>query len=187
MCCVNTAVLESYFYHPNVPPFLAIHFIQRLGISNPSPRYVETVATAFKNGVYEYESETNPATTYGSGKYGDMSALVASVILDREARSLVLDFDASKGSLKEPLIKVVNMVRSMEYAPLETKYRHTRNGHAISNFLTTKIGQQQHDIQSVFSFFLREFSPSGPIGEAGLVGKLFYFVVFHNLRYIVYR
>ena len=39
------AVLENYFYHDNVAPFLALRIIQRFGISNPSPRYIEAVAT----------------------------------------------------------------------------------------------------------------------------------------------
>ena len=38
-------VLETYFYHPNVAPFLAKGMIKRFGISNPSPRYVKAVAT----------------------------------------------------------------------------------------------------------------------------------------------
>lgn len=40
----SDAVLENYFYHDNVGPFLALRLIQRFGISNPSPRYIETVA-----------------------------------------------------------------------------------------------------------------------------------------------
>ncbi len=39
------AVLETYFWNDNVGPFLALRLIQRFGISNPSPRYVEAVAT----------------------------------------------------------------------------------------------------------------------------------------------
>ena len=39
------AVLENYFYHDNVAPFLAYRIIQRFGVSNPSPRYIESVAT----------------------------------------------------------------------------------------------------------------------------------------------
>ena len=38
------AVLENYVYHENVGPFLAHRLIQRFGISNPSPRYIEDVA-----------------------------------------------------------------------------------------------------------------------------------------------
>ena len=39
------AVLENNLYHDNVTPFLAIYLIQHFGISNPSPRYIEHVAT----------------------------------------------------------------------------------------------------------------------------------------------
>lgn len=39
------AVLETYFWHDNVGPFLAVRLIQHFGISNPSPRYVKAVAT----------------------------------------------------------------------------------------------------------------------------------------------
>jgi hypothetical protein len=39
------AVLENYVHHNNVAPFLAMRLIQRFGISNPSPRYIEAVAT----------------------------------------------------------------------------------------------------------------------------------------------
>ncbi len=39
------AVLENYFHHDNVAPFLATRLIQRFGISNPSPRFIESVAT----------------------------------------------------------------------------------------------------------------------------------------------
>lgn len=134
------AILESYFYHPNVAPFLAIHFIQRFGISNPSPRYIEVVSTAFKNGVYEYEKNTGSLITYGSGKYGDMAALIAAVLFDREARSIVLDHDSSKGSLREPLLKTTNLFRSFEYEPFEG-YRFTRFARSMSNGVTTKIGQ----------------------------------------------
>lgn len=38
------ALLEHLFYHPNTAPFLATRFIQRFGVSSPSPRYVRTVA-----------------------------------------------------------------------------------------------------------------------------------------------
>jgi uncharacterized protein (DUF1800 family) len=41
----SEAILENYFYHDNVAPFLALRLIQRFGISNPSPQYIERVAT----------------------------------------------------------------------------------------------------------------------------------------------
>jgi len=44
----TNAVLENYFYNDNVAPFLSMRLIQRFGISNPSPRYIETVATGMR-------------------------------------------------------------------------------------------------------------------------------------------
>lgn len=63
------AVLEHYFYDDNVAPFLCIRFIQRFGVSNPSPRYVRECSLAFKSGLYSSGGET-----FGSGKYGDLKA-----------------------------------------------------------------------------------------------------------------
>jgi cullin-associated NEDD8-dissociated protein 1 len=45
---------------------------------------------------------------FGSGKYGDLAATIAAVLLDREARSVELDLDAANGQLREPLLKVRN-------------------------------------------------------------------------------
>ena len=97
-------VLDSLFYDPSHAPFLAVRMIQRFGISNPSPGYIERVATAYKMGSYGQ---------VGSNKYGDLSAMVAAILLDDESRALVLDTDQSHGALKEPLIKVTSLFRSM--------------------------------------------------------------------------
>jgi len=78
------ATLEQYFYHPNVPPFLAQRLAQRFGISNPSPRYIKVIATAFKTGTY---------LSFGSNEYGCLEATVAAIILDREAQDHILDAD----------------------------------------------------------------------------------------------
>ena len=45
-----------------------------------------------------------------------MAAAVSSILLDREARSAVLDADPSFGKLREPLLKVVATLRSLEIA-----------------------------------------------------------------------
>jgi len=44
------AVLDHLMNHPNTAPFVAFRIIQRFVTSNPSPRYTEAVATAFKAG-----------------------------------------------------------------------------------------------------------------------------------------
>ena len=47
------AALDHYFYHPNTAPFIAYRMIQRFTTSNPNPRYVKEVATAFRTGTYD--------------------------------------------------------------------------------------------------------------------------------------
>lgn len=60
------AVLDTYFRHPSHAPFLSIRIIQRFGVSNPSPGYIQRVATAYATGSYK---------NIGSGQYGDLSAM----------------------------------------------------------------------------------------------------------------
>ena len=104
------AALDHYFYHSNTAPFLAVRFAQRFGVSNPSPRYINAIASAFKSGKYSFSGKT-----FGSGIYGDLNATIAAVLLDREARSSVLDANPAHGSLKEPFLKVIALLRSMEF------------------------------------------------------------------------
>lgn len=64
------AVLETYFYHDNVAPFLCTRFIQRFGSSNPSPRYVKECSRAFKTGSYT----SDDGIQFGAMNYGDLKA-----------------------------------------------------------------------------------------------------------------
>jgi hypothetical protein len=41
--------------------------------------------------------------------------MVAAIILDTEARSVVLDVDPTSGSLVEPMIKLTRLMRSMKF------------------------------------------------------------------------
>ena len=144
------AALDHYFYHSNTAPFLALRFIQRFGISNPSPDFVERVSNAFKSG------KLDSMPSVGTGKYGDLAATVAAILLDRESRSVVLDADPSHGSLREPLIKVIAIMRNLNY-------QQTNGQFTSLSGLQTSIGEGMHDMPSVFSFFLPEYSPPGEI------------------------
>lgn len=86
------AALEQYFYHTNTAPFLATRLAQRFGISNPSPRYTETIANAFRTGKYKHDSSEE----FGSGKYGCLKATIAAILLDREATDRILDVDPAQ-------------------------------------------------------------------------------------------
>ena len=148
------AVIDTYFYHPTHAPFLAHRLIQRFGNSNPSPKLVEAVATAYKTGTY---------MGIGSGNYGDLGALVAAILLEPETSSVSLTSDPTYGQLREPLVKVVGFLRGMDYnhdSPLTFP---------LLESLQDKIGQGPYGQPSVFSYFLPEFVPTGPIGGAHLV------------------
>ena len=130
------ALLDHLFYHDNTAPFVAIRLIQRLVTSNPSPRYVKAVAEAFQTGAHD-------GTTY-SGEYGCLEATVNAILLDREARSHLMDFDANRGSLREPTVKIMHLLRAMEYVP--------KAGQEIEFAdLQQKIGQQPWEAPSVFN------------------------------------
>jgi hypothetical protein len=50
-----------------------------------------------------------------SGQYGDLAATVAAILLEPEARSVMLDYDPTFGRLREPLLKVVASLSIGQY------------------------------------------------------------------------
>ncbi|KAL7461376.1 hypothetical protein ACHAXS_001795, partial [Conticribra weissflogii] len=163
------AVLDHYFYQDNVAPFLCTRMIQRFGISNPSPRYVEACSMAFKSGSY-----SSGSSSFGSGDYGSLEAMVAAIVLDKEATSSSVSMDPGYGSVKEPIMKVLALMRSMEY---ETKIPDSLPGPPMHNdyqvklwYIHEKIGQGPYEFPTVFSFFLPEYVPdNGPALAASYV------------------
>lgn len=153
------AVLASYFLHDTTAPFVASRLIKRFGISNPSPRYIEVVATAFSTGFYDSDGVRFGNIPY---TYGDLEATAAAILLDREARDVLLDNDPAFGSLREPLVKITSLMRSMEYEsePNEPLVEF--------NSMEMRIGQMAHEYDSVFSFFLPEYTPDGRLASAAL-------------------
>ena len=123
------SALDHYLYHENTAPFIAIRLIQRFTTSNPNPRYVKEVATAFRRGKYG---------EFGNGTYGDLAATIAAVLLDPEARSVTLDADPFHGSLREPLLRVMALMRSMEIKQSDSQPVMKIDG------LVSKIGQMAH-------------------------------------------
>eukprot|EP00957_Ditylum_brightwellii_P117298 8946295-Ditylum_brightwellii.AAC.1 len=148
------AVIDHFFYHPNTAPMLAYRIIQRFGISNPSPRYVRTVSEAFISGEYK---------NFGSSMYGCLEATIAAALLDREARSVILGADPFHGALKEPLLKVIGVMRSMEFEAASSRPSVT-----FTDMYTT-IGMMAHSFPSVFGFYEPSFKSNGAPGKAGLV------------------
>jgi len=147
------ATIDHYFYHLNTAPFLATRFIQRFGISNPSPGFIERVSTAFKSG--NFQPPNSPGIPeFGDGSYGSMSAMIAAILMDNESRDVILDSDPIFGAIREPLVKLVSLLRNLDY-------QQTNGSYLEMNYLQTRIGQESYEHPSVFSFYLPDYSPPG--------------------------
>jgi len=147
------ALVDSLLEHDNTPPFIAKRLIQRMVTSNPSPRYIQVVAAVFAMGVYDNH-------TYSS-KYGCLAPTVVAIVLDREARSPILKTDPNFGQLREPLLKALHLMRSINYTSRECV-------EVALQFMDTRVGQDAFRAPSVFSFFEPDFSPDGVVADEGL-------------------
>ena len=93
----TNALLDCLFNHPNVPPFIATRLIRAMVTSNPSPGYIQRVATVFAND--------------GFGVRGNMKAVITAILTDAEARN-----DAAppnSGRLKDSIQQIVGFARAL--------------------------------------------------------------------------
>lgn len=158
-------VLDSVMNHENIAPFMAGHLIRHLVRSNPSPAYVGRVATAFRNGRFSYVDGT-VTRRYGTGVKGDLAATVAAVLLDSEARSLLVS-DRRAGKLRSPVLHITGILRALGG---------TTDGAPFTWWWGERLMQHTFRAPSVFSYYPPDFPVPGP---AGLVGPEF---GIHNAR-----
>lgn len=134
------AVLNSIMAHQNIAPFVSRHLIQQLVTSNPSPAYVQRVATAFNTGRY---------TTFGSGNKGDLAATVAAVLLDTEARSAPTN---TAGRLREPIQLFTAVLRALNGRT---------DGEALGWWWGDEMRQHVFRPPSVFNFYPPDYPVAG--------------------------
>lgn len=149
------AALDNIFHHPNVGPFIGRRLIQRLVTSNPSPAYVQRVASTFNDN--------------GSGVRGDLKATVRAILLDPEARFGQWMYPSLFGKLREPLLKNTQLWRAMS-ATTETGRIETLNPYPP---IEDWYGQGPLRSQSVFNFFQPDYRNSGEISNLGLASPEF--------------
>jgi cullin-associated NEDD8-dissociated protein 1 len=146
-------LIDYMFKHKNTAPFISTRLIQRFTSSNPSPRYVRTVAAAFRSGEYG-------GRVYG-GVYGDLAATLAAILMDRESVSASVEADPAHGKLREPVLKILHFMRALEYQ--------SKDGQEVILYqLVDAIGMQAYNSPSVFSFYQPDYQPSGRISNAKL-------------------
>ena len=129
--------------HPNVGPFIGMQLIQRLVTSNPSPAYVERVATVFADD--------------GHGVRGNLKAVVRAILLDPEARDPNLN-DPAWGKVREPILRFSGWARAFGATS-------TNGAWAMPDTTDNTIRLAQSPMRSatVFNFFRPRYSP--PVTE----------------------
>ena len=91
--------------------------------------------------------------------------MTAAITLDQESLSPVVDEDPVSGNVREPLLKVMQFMRSLSFE----RRPHVKFRHGLFEDVSKKIGQMVFDPPDQFSFFSSDYSPPGPFAEAELV------------------
>ncbi len=146
-------VLDSLMLHPNMAPFVGKQLIQHLVSANPSPAYVQRVASAFASGRF-----SAAGLSFGAGLRGDLAATVAAVLLDSEARSAAPA--ASAGKLREPVLFITGVLRALNGST---------DGDALGWWWGEVMHQHVFRPPSVFNFY----PPDYPVAGTALVGPSF--------------
>lgn len=137
------------FNHQNTAPFFCKRMIQRLVKSNPTPAYVERMSDVFDDN--------------GNGVRGDIGAVVKAILLDDEARSADAQFSETAGRVKEPIERAIGAVRGLRKDKIFDRYWDSGNRWDLL------LRNAPMQAPSVFNFFLPDYTPNGPISDAGLV------------------
>jgi uncharacterized protein (DUF1800 family) len=144
--------LDTLFNHPNLPPFFSKQLIQRLVTSNPSPAYVNRVASVFEND--------------GTGVRGNMQAVITAILLDPEARASATDFaNPQYGKVREALLRYTEWARAFTAQSRTGAY-----GTGSTEDPIWGLGQMALRSPTVFNWFAPGYVPPGTsIEAAGLV------------------
>lgn len=156
--------LDILFNHPNVGPFMSIRLIQQFVKSNPSPAYVQRVATVFNDN--------------GKGVRGDLSAVIKAVLMDPEARECEYMDGPDSGKLLQPYERFTKL-----FCAFRLK---TPSGKVFFRDLdySGKLGQAFFNAPSVFNFYSPFFAEEKIIKPAGMVSPEF--EIFNSVTSVAY-
>ncbi|NNE14661.1 MAG: DUF1800 family protein [Saprospiraceae bacterium] len=145
--------INHLFNHDNVGPFLATRLIQRLVKSNPSPEYIERVATVFNDN--------------GNGVRGDMAAFIKAILMDSEAMECYWFGDPENGMLREPITRYTQISTALK---AETESEWYWNTGLFYNEFTA---QAPLSSPTVFNFFTPDYVPDSEFAYYDMVGPEF--------------
>ncbi|MFK5925591.1 MAG: DUF1800 domain-containing protein [Desulfuromusa sp.] len=155
--------IDILFNHPNTGPFIARRLIQRLVTSNPSPQYVQRVATVFNDN--------------GQGERGDLKEVVKALLLDEEAFDGVESRAQTFGKAREPLLFVAHLLRAFHAQKgMNTLYQGADALYEYSSYNLHGTGytQQEGPLEAltVFNYFTPDDAPYS-LKKEGLVAPEF--------------
>lgn len=145
--------LRHLFAHPNGGPFIGRQLIQFLVTDNPSPAYIQRIATVYADN--------------GSGVRGDLGAVVRAILLDEEARDPRPAGAPSFGRLREPVIRAMALGRAfgMKNTPNLLWWD-------WGDFFAT-ARQAPMNSPSVFNFYRPDYRAPGLLTQNNLAGPVF--------------
>jgi uncharacterized protein (DUF1800 family) len=136
--------------HTDVAPFISRQLIQRFVTSNPSPAYIERVATEFEN----------------SG--GDLGDVIRSILTDSEAENPpALMTGDSYGKLREPILRLTAMWRAFgAVAPAADAYGQISM--IGSTGFQNSYAQSPLESPTVFNFYTPDYQQPGVFADNNL-------------------
>jgi uncharacterized protein (DUF1800 family) len=131
------AALDAIFNHPNLPPFICHLLIQRLVKSNPSPAYIQRIATVFEND--------------GTQVRGNIGAVIRAIFLDPEARRGDVTPSPDDGFLQQPIL-----IQLFAMNALQDPY-----GDDQRIYLAGELGESMGNSPTVFYYFKPSYDIPG--------------------------
>ncbi|MFC0016312.1 DUF1800 family protein [Roseibacillus persicicus] len=139
-------VVDTLVSHPNCAPFICRQLIQFLVTSNPSPDYVQRIASVFVDN--------------GSGETGDLEAVVKAIYLDDEARNPLNHLSTPHfGHFREPTIRTVHLARILKLD------RHDEILWWDWGYYDDQSLQEPMAAPSVFNYYRPDFRLFGSLAE----------------------
>lgn len=159
---IDTA-LDTIFAHPNVAPFISRQLIQRFTQSNPSPAYVQSVATAFETGRFAASN----GRQFGTGVRGDLQATLAAVLLEPTLfDDVAANGTITSGKVREPILRFAHWARAFSISNVDAGNERDLDDTRSSD---SGLGQQPFSSPSVFNFYRPGFvAPGTNSGNANL-------------------
>ena len=130
------SAVRNVFLHANTGPFISKQLIQRMVTGNPTPGYVQRVASVFNNN--------------GAGVRGDLKAVVRAILTDSEARGPAKS-DPAFGTLREPVLMITGLVRALGGVT---------DGAALGD-RSANLNQRPYYSPTVFNYFQPDFTLPG--------------------------